>query len=157
MVRFSQCAWLKIKDYWGVYNIKFINYSLFKLFNDPEYNSVAMYIIDSYIKLGLHLSSPYYMNITCCAVPIETRVHLICKSLAEGYKSKSFYERLNNVDSVIPTTYTTTLLSAVLSKYEEDPDLFKWLHYKGFKLKLRGRYKRLVFVSPDNTRYVINV
>jgi len=156
MVKFSQCAWLKIKDYWGVYNIKSINYTLFKLFNDPEYNSVALYIIHSYIKLGLHLSSPYYMNIRCSSVPIETRIQLICKSLAEGYKSKPFYERLNNINTAIPSTNTLES-STILSKYEEDPDLFKWLHYKGFRLKLRGRYKRLVFVNPDNTRFVINV
>ena len=102
------------------------------------------------------------------------------KMLAKGYKSREFYEKMASIYSYgcpccggeamtwgaryahslqrnhINALKTKEYDSVIVDKYNEDPNMFKWLDYWGFRLKLRGRKRRLIS-GFGNDRHIINL
>jgi hypothetical protein len=156
MHKFDCCAWRKIKEYLGVYNVKGVSYKF--LSPECQSSSIKMYICSTYTTMRLGPESSYsYINI----MPMF-------KLLERGYKSREFYEKMafaysydcpccgggamtwgaryahslqrKHINALKSKEYD----SVIIAKYNEDPNMFKWLDYWGFRLKLRGRKRRLV-------------
>ena len=131
---FDGRAWRIIKEFWGIYSIKNIDYRLF--YHEPG-SMFSCYLKNSYIELNPPAYNPYYKLIKVGSM------HALRRALADGYKVQRFYSRLSAV------TFNTALLdtTTIVDKYKDDPELFKWVGYCGFKMKIRGRKRRLVSKS----------
>ena len=166
---FDLCAWRTIKEFAGIYNVKNVNY---KLLHMEVTNKFSLYIHGIFYRLGLnHRINPYYADV------VSGSIRAIRKSLALGFKSRLFFERLVQAYAYscpccggIPLTLTKRIThyytdehidalksrkydSIILQKYKDDPDMFKWLEYCGFSLKLRGRNRRLVSNRMASGKY----
>lgn len=152
MHKFDARSWRIIKEFWGIYPIKNIDYRIFYF---GATSIFSLYLINSYKEL----KSPRIKS---------GSIYALRKALAAGYKSKLFYSRLpgllvsqcpcckigqffwfekehhNNTSGHRFAVESGKYDKMILEKYKEDPELFTWLEYCGFKMKLRGRKRRLV-------------
>lgn len=131
---FDGRSWRIIKEFCGIYMIKNIDYSIFY---HGSFSMISCYLKNSYMELHQSYNNPYYKLIKFGSM------HALRRALAKGYKSQRFYSRLSAI------TFSSALLrdEAILAKYKDDPELFKWIGYCGFKMKIRGRKRRLVSQS----------
>jgi hypothetical protein len=131
MHKFDARSWRIIKEFWGIYNYKNIDYTIF--YHGPS-TMLTCYLKNSYIQLHPSTENPYYKLIRFGSMSA------LRTALVLGYKSERFYSRLSAVTAPV----TPLNDAAIVAKYKDDPELFKWIGYCNFKMRIRGRKRRLV-------------
>lgn len=175
MVRLALAAWIKVKEYVGIYNIPGLDYAKLRHMYIAGFRTIWVYILETFKILCEPPQSFYDKTVHIMSSTIIQR-HVF-KMLAAGYKSKEFYIRMLNMQIPkcvcgcnIENIYleechfkTKKHINAInsgkfdqhiIEKYKEDPARFMTIGYSGYRYRLSSKKRRLVNKFGDRVLFL---